>query len=400
MAKSIRKSAAAKASKPRPDFPLFPHASGRWAKKVRGQLQYFGKVADDPDGQAALDLWLRNKDDLLAGRKPRVDRGGFTVADACDHFLHARKAKVASGELAAVTWNGYELVAKQVAAWLGKSRLVADLRGDDFDQLRARFAKRNGLVGLKNKINVTRMVFKYAYDAELIDRPVRFGADFKRPSLKAIRRQRTPRMFEAAEIRKMLDNAGPAMKAMLLLGVNAGFGPTDVGTLPRSAVDLVAGWVTFPRPKTGSERRVPLWPETLDAIHAYLKVRPKPASRELAKLLFLTRTGQSWNKDSTRYMTDQFKKFLRPLGLHQTGRGFYTLRHVFETIGGESRDQVAVDAIMGHERGEMASHYRERISDERLEAVVNTIRAWLYAQPEKDDSDEQPAVIPFRRPAS
>ncbi len=49
---------------------------------------------------------------------------------------------------------------------------------------------------------------------------------------------------------------------------------------------------------------------------------------------------------------------------------FYTLRHVFETIGGESRDQVAVDAIMGHERGEMAAHYRERISEDRLRALV------------------------------
>jgi len=55
-----------KFKKPRPDFPLFPHATGRWAKKVRGKLRYFGKVADDPDGQAALAKWLNERDDLLA----------------------------------------------------------------------------------------------------------------------------------------------------------------------------------------------------------------------------------------------------------------------------------------------------------------------------------------------
>jgi hypothetical protein len=57
-------------AKPRPDFPLFPHRNGRWAKKVRGKFVYFGKWADDPKGEAAVDLWLDQKDDLLAGRTP------------------------------------------------------------------------------------------------------------------------------------------------------------------------------------------------------------------------------------------------------------------------------------------------------------------------------------------
>jgi len=70
---------------------------------------------------------------------------------------------------------------------------------------------------------------------------------------------------------------------------------------------------------------------------------------------------------------------MRQLGISK-GRNFYALRHTFETIGGDSRDQIAVDAIMGHARDDMASGYREWISDERLIAVTNHVRGWLFGK--------------------
>jgi len=88
-----------KASKPRPDFPLFPHASGRWAKKVRGKFHYFGKTAGDPKGKLALGLWLEQKDDLLAGRQPRPERDALTVKDLCNHFLTCKEQQRDSGDI-------------------------------------------------------------------------------------------------------------------------------------------------------------------------------------------------------------------------------------------------------------------------------------------------------------
>jgi hypothetical protein len=81
-------------SKPRPDFPLFPHASGQWAKKIRGRMVYFGLWAD-PD--AALAKYLAEKDALLAGKTPRANPAALTVKDVANAFLNAKQAAVNGG---------------------------------------------------------------------------------------------------------------------------------------------------------------------------------------------------------------------------------------------------------------------------------------------------------------
>ncbi len=85
-------------------------------------------------------------------------------------------------------------------------------------------------------------------------------------------------------------------------------------------------------------------------------------------------------------VTSSMARLLGKLGLARRGHTFYALRHTFETIAGESRDQVAVDAIMGHSREDMASVYREQIGDERLRSVGQHVRQWLF----EDSMEEAP----------
>jgi hypothetical protein len=62
-------------------------------------VYYFGRVADDVDGQIALAEWDRIKDDLLAGREPRAKSGGLTVADLSNEFLAHQEERRDRGEI-------------------------------------------------------------------------------------------------------------------------------------------------------------------------------------------------------------------------------------------------------------------------------------------------------------
>jgi integrase len=370
----------AKPAKPFPEYPLFPHATGRWAKKIRGRLVYFGKW-NDPDG--ALSKYLEQKDALHAGRKPRTDPEGATVKDVANAFLNHKQALLDAGELSPRTWAEYKATTDLLVQEFGKHRAAVDLQADDFAALRKRMAKKWGPHRLAKIIQYVRSVFKHVYEAELIDKPMRFGPGFNRPTKKTFRLLKASqdvKLFTAEEIRQLLDAVGVQLKAMILLGVNCGFGNADCGNLPLSALDLDAGWLNFPRPKTGINRRCPLWPETVAALRAVLENRKEPKDIADAGLVFITKYGLGWAKDtSTNPITQETRKLLDTLGINGH-RNFYTLRHTFRTIADEAKDQPAADYIMGHESTHMSSVYRERVVDGRLRGVVDHVRKWLLGK--------------------
>jgi integrase len=381
MVKSTRRKRKDKPPKPYPDFPLFPHQTKRWAKKICGKTHYFGPWSDP---QGALTKYLDQKDALHDGRKPRAETGGLTMGDLCNQFLNAKRHKVEAGELAQRTWDDYEGATDLIVEGFGKSRLVEDLQPNDFEGFRAKLARGWGPVTLGNAIQRIRVVFKYASDNDLITRPVRYGQGFRRPDKKAIRKARNlkgPRMFEADELRRILAAAAQPLKAMILLGINCGYGNSDCGHLPLTALDMERGWAMFPRPKTEIVRRCPLWPETVEAVREALASRPEPKKDEDKGLVFVTKYGTRWAKRITdNPICKEMAKLLKELGLHRPGLNFYALRHTLETIGGETERQIAVDHIMGHaaKSNDMSSIYRERIGDDRLRAVTDHVHAWLF----------------------
>jgi integrase len=81
---------------------------------------------------------------------------------------------------------------------------------------------------------------------------------------------------------------------------------------------------------------VPLWPETVAAVREALAARPEPENPDHAGPLFVTKYGKPWAKDSSANpVSAEFRKIVTALKLHRRGLGFYTLRHVFETVAGD-----------------------------------------------------------------
>jgi integrase len=88
-----------------------------------------------------------------------------------------------------------------------------------------------------------------------------------------------------------------------------------------------------------------------------------------------------------------FRSLLEELDLYRPRVTFYALRHSFETIAGDSGDQIATNAVMGHVDNSMAAAYREMIRDGRLVAVSNHVRQWLF------EGDEQAGSEPAEQEA-
>src|SRR5262249_8992066 len=158
----------------------------------------------------------------------------------------------------------YYNTCQRVLDAFGWNRAVSDLRPDDFEKYRAERATKWGPHRLSNEVQRVRSLFKYGFDAGYLEKPVRFGPGFVKPTKARMRIHRAgseKKLFTREEIHQMLSAAGTQLRAMILLGINGGLGNHDCGMLPISALDLESGWLDFSRPKTGIERRIPLWPE-------------------------------------------------------------------------------------------------------------------------------------------
>jgi len=396
----------------RPAWP-YPHivrlsadmSRNQWVKRIRGKLYSFG-VLKYPD--RALTRYQREGPALHAGRLPASRApapGSLTVGELVGRWLDNRAGAVESGRLAECTYRNYHHTASRLLAGLGVRRLVVNLGPGDFERLISDCEY--GPTRRACFVTWARQVFGWAADQQLIPAVPVYGKAFRAGSAKERRELRYragANMFSAAQVRALVAEATPLMRAAVLLGINGGMGNTDIAGLECSTVTLegqdtaalaaamdgsgyaagigpaadtaTGGHIRYLRRKNAVERFIPLWPETARALAA---VYPG-VSAGVADGLWLTdKAGRALIRGRTDGVASRFKRLTAKCGQAKKRLGFYTLRHTFRTVADAAGDQHATARIMGHVIPGMAGVYVEAITAERCAAVAEHVRAWYQA---------------------
>lgn len=314
-----------KPKKPYAKFPLYAHARGAWAKRIDGKIRYFGPWKDP---KAALDKYRA----FCKGVTPSK-----TVGDLVDAFVADKEAHLATGDITPVTYSEYKATCKVIENHYGRSRAIDSL---DYNSLRVALSKGKnkptlGPVTLKRRLVIARMIFPSA------------GKALKAPSqrlLRAAKEARGEQLYEAADIRKLVKAASAELKWMILMGINCAFGPRDCELFPGPDGE----WHNFARPKTGIARRCWLWPETRAALK-----EPNP----------------QWDRYK---IAKGFTALCESCKVKN--HGFYSLRRTHVTISEGS--QAVIDRICGWQKAVMASVYRQKTFDAKVQACCEAMRTW------------------------
>jgi integrase len=304
---------------PYPGFPLRPHRNGHWYKSVwnrnakKTEQFYFGAWGDDPKGERAMKDpalgWLARRDAIVAGidnNRVRIASNDHCLRELMSRFLTYKRARVTSGELSLTTLEGYLRETTAFTTFLKPSTPAGSLRPEHFsaymkhlDQVRklGRFARKRVVTYINTFL---RFGEKNGW-MTMPNRGIEWVAPATDPDSMRLALARdgvvdySDRLVTGQVIDALLKRSQPSFRAMILLGVNCGLGPADLGRLRWNMIDFESRHLIFPRPKTGVMRAGFIWKKTRKAL---LRVRTLKHHRAALlrhgkkSLVFVTRKGR------------------------------------------------------------------------------------------------------------
>jgi integrase len=428
-----------KASTPPPlpydGFPLRPHQNGHWFKSVwnhrlkKSEQFYFGSWHDDLKGERAIKDpqigWLARRDAIKAGiDNVRVDVVNTTMSlgSLMAQFLAHKQQKAKDGELSLTTLGDYLREVTAFVTFEKSGTPAGGLRPEHFTAYMKHLSddRKLGRPARKRVRAYITAFLRFGAKNGWITMP-NTGVDWVAPATdpdamrvakaRAGVKDYSDRILTGEEIDKFLARSQPAFKAIILLGVNCGLGPADIGRLRWEMIDLERGRLVYPRHKTGVARRSCLWKKTREALKRVRTLKHNRLALQRdgdASLVFTTRTGLPCYReklqhrdveiagvkvrklvgvDTVNTISGTFSRMARELGL--AGVSFYRLRHTLKTTAKRARDREAIDVVMGHKTGSGNSgnvYDHEQVSWRRLRHVSKAVhrRLWPRIKPKEE----------------
>jgi integrase len=352
-------------------FPAQARRDGRYAKRINGKVHYFG--GPGIDRAAAMLQYQRVRHQLYSGQAVEVaasDYGGWTLRNAVNKYLNARRLEVEAGAIRRVTYIDIRACLVLFIRHVGTARLFGELGPDVFTAAARHFKKKCSHCRWNHIVSAVTAWLNYAEAHDWITTRPKCGPLWVKSASSKLNRR--DRIVSADEFRALLAAADDQWRAMLLLALNCGLGPTDLSAL--KLAEISDGILANRRSKTGISRRSPLWLETVEAIDDYLTIRT-----DKLPCLFVTKYGRAWDgTDVGHEFADLRKRAGVDLGKHG---GIYALRHTFSTLADAACDANAKRVVMGHALEGMDRVYVAGVSDERLRKVVDMVRRHFIPLP-------------------
>ncbi len=369
--------------------PWLHKASNLWCVKRKDKRYYLGRT--EAEAVRRYKRYQRFIDqgrpipDLTATADQEANTAA-TVKNVLLLFLASQKQRFESGDLARRSLSDYVRTCSDFADFVGDEFLIDDLKPVDFADYRSDVAKRRNLVSVGNEVTRVKTAFKWLYESDLLEQPIKFGPDFKRPKkadVKRYKRTQSKQIFTPAEIMLLQSEVGIHLRAMVLLGINGAFGNSECSDLRLSEVDFDKGEIVAIRTKTAADRLVTLWPETIEALKLSLRYRPEANTGPAKERFFVSTVGDVFTSDdnnakSSNVITMRTTQALQRLKIHEPGKSFYWLRHTFRSVADTLPDQAAIGLIMGHVDDRMAANYVHSFPRERVRAATDHVRSWLF----------------------
>lgn len=397
-------------AKPHPDFPLQPNLNGQWSKKINQRPYYFGSWKDDLKGERAI----REYNDRLPGILSGTDhlrsleaKGLPVVGDVLGRYLNQCKIDVAAGSLSKATYGERIVELEKFADWIKPATAVANLKPEHFAGYVQQLIEGRKLKARARKRVQAHVKTMFRWGAGNGHCPLpNFGSAMKAPSTtkQAIRKEKaraglkdhSDRILTGAEIDKLVEASQPNMAAMILLGVNCGLGPADLGRMTWG--HLQGKWLNYPRHKTGNDRKGYLWKRTREALERVKETKWAKSMYERygnSATIFITRKGWAYYREELTIKGSKvvgvqihnavsitFGRTAKGLGLE--GVTFYRLRHTFKTLGKRAKDDAALNLCMGHSGNSTEDGYdHTQIGGARIKRVALKVKARLWPAPKR-----------------